>query len=223
MFHVFTKRGEQWLQEEVSFFLEVTHQSTLFSLVHVTCKCLCLTEVFISQITNRKGTDDWIFMKGTLTAILHNVLREEMSGLMIVIVSSCVESTYLEALYLPSSIGWWRQAYCSWRCRSSPSRCPHSGPHRGPRWWGYLEELRQETQTTLCKHEGGMLYVYILRTTWWSQQSWLRGERVYFKVCIFKVGQMTIRKVQSTHDPWHYDGWQFVQITYLLQLLINNI
>lgn len=53
-------------------------------------------------------------------------------------------SAYLGAPCLPSSTWWWRQAYCSWPCTSSPSRCPPSGPRPGPRWWGYLEGLTQD-------------------------------------------------------------------------------
>lgn len=113
---------------------------------------------------SKTQADEWT----PILCALHKCLimvREETPWLMIVIFSLCAGPTYLEALYLPSSIWWWRQAYCSWQCRSSLSRCPHSAPHPGPQWWGYQEELQQDTKTKLCKHSWNMA-LYTLRTTY---------------------------------------------------------
>lgn len=150
--HVFSKRGEQWEQGQFSFLLKVTHAGP-FSLPNGT-QYVGVTERYSLYWW---AIDEWIFLIGTYSDLFPDIsafimLREEMSWLIIVIFSSCAKPTYLEALYRPSSIWCWRQAYCSWPCRSSLSRCPRSGPHLGPRWWGYLEELRQDTQTILCKH-----------------------------------------------------------------------
>lgn len=105
-----------------------------------------------------------------------------MSWFTTVIFSSCVKYTYLEAPYLPSSIWWWQQAYCSWQCRSSLSRCPHSGPHPVPRWWGYLEELRQDTQT--------------------KKDSLNTGKRYHSNSCHLQYVYMPRKHILYGYDKW---------------------
>lgn len=155
------------------------HLLAYFSLVHRT-QCVCVTqrEFFFFGTHNQSKKVDrrvnickkqkkelWLW--SSAQHMCFTMSREEMSWLMIVIFFLWAWPTYLEAPYLPSSIWWWRQAYCSWQCRSSLSRCPRSVPHPWPRWWGYQEELWQDKQN--CVNTGGIKCRHTLCTTWWGE------------------------------------------------------